>query len=230
MNVAAYARKSQGDDAGIEKQVNLAREFAAEKGWTVSAVYTDDGVSGGKLSRPGLDKMLAAMETKPRPFDVIVTMSGDRLSRGKIHETLGLMDRITRAGVQVWSYISKSQDAFLTPEDQLVHGVKGYGYMKFRLDISDKTKSDKANRKAHGWATGPAPYGLRVVHVGPPTQKRDYHHSEFVVDPEAGRRCHSAIHAGRRRLRRAPHRAGSPRVRTERRELVFDRSQEGPRP
>src|SRR5262249_12790704 len=52
MIAAIYARKStsQSDVADVEKsvtrQITLAKQFAAERGWTVIEEYVDDGISG----------------------------------------------------------------------------------------------------------------------------------------------------------------------------------------
>jgi Resolvase, N terminal domain len=63
MRVALYVRVStdrQQQAQTIEQQVTQLRAYvAAHNGWTVAAehVFRDDGYSGAKLDRPGLDAM-----------------------------------------------------------------------------------------------------------------------------------------------------------------------------
>src|SRR5207244_4044754 len=82
-----YARKSteqnvEADAKSVARQVQRAREFAKARGWTFDEqhIYSDDAVSGATLSRPGLNKMLAALTPKA-PFDMLIVMASSRLSR-----------------------------------------------------------------------------------------------------------------------------------------------------
>ena len=60
MIAANYARKSTeqhgvADEAkSVARQIALAREFAARRGWTIpdAHVYVDDGVSGAEFELP----------------------------------------------------------------------------------------------------------------------------------------------------------------------------------
>ena len=62
MRVAAYARVSttrQAQAQGIEQQLDRLRAAAAECGWELDDqhVYRDDGYSGARIGRPGLDRL-----------------------------------------------------------------------------------------------------------------------------------------------------------------------------
>ena len=62
MRVAAYARVSttrQAQAQGIEQQLDRLRAAAAERGWELDDqhVYRDDGYSGARIGRPGLDRL-----------------------------------------------------------------------------------------------------------------------------------------------------------------------------
>lgn len=114
MIAAVYARKSNeqraSEDAkSVARQVQLAKEFCKRKGWTVDerCVFKDDAVSGAKESRPGLDRLVAALSPKPR-FNVLVVMEQSRLARfDEPIDALILMRRIEKAGVEIWSYRDK---------------------------------------------------------------------------------------------------------------------------
>jgi DNA invertase Pin-like site-specific DNA recombinase len=43
-------------------------EYAARRGWEVTAEYVDLGVSGSRESRPELNRMLASVHTDPAQF------------------------------------------------------------------------------------------------------------------------------------------------------------------
>ena len=57
--VALYARVStlHGQDVGL--QLEELRQVAGQCGWDLVEEYVDEGVSGAKASRPGLDRLLA---------------------------------------------------------------------------------------------------------------------------------------------------------------------------
>src|SRR3989454_12077144 len=82
---AIYARKSTeqnvSDDAkSVTRQIELARAFAAEKGWQVIEEYVDDGVSGAaSLKLVNRARMLAAAADEK--FSVLIVRDLDRLSR-----------------------------------------------------------------------------------------------------------------------------------------------------
>ena len=62
MRVAVYARVSttrQAQAQGIEQQLDRLRAAVAERGWELDGqhVYRDDGFSGARFGRPGLDRL-----------------------------------------------------------------------------------------------------------------------------------------------------------------------------
>src|SRR5262245_56772941 len=114
MKAAIYSRKSTDDAVSAERQVEIARDFIASKGWTVAAEYVDNAVSGASFDRPGLNALLKAISTKPRPFSVLVVMDASRLGREQA-ETLALQARITKAGVRIFHYQDGSELLLNTP-------------------------------------------------------------------------------------------------------------------
>src|SRR5687768_15772448 len=100
MRVAVYARVSttrQAQAQTIEQQLDRLHEAIAARGWTVSAehVYRDDGSSGARLSRPGLDRLRdhAALAE----LDVVLITAPDRLARNYVHQVL-LIDELAQHG------------------------------------------------------------------------------------------------------------------------------------
>ena len=109
LRAAVYARKSTeqnvADDAkSVTRQVELARAFAVERGWTVddAHVYTDNGVSGVMATKLiARARMLAAAAEEQ--FSILVVRDLDRLSRDD-EEFPGLIRTLREAGVAVWCY------------------------------------------------------------------------------------------------------------------------------
>lgn len=79
--VALYARVSVDRNQTVENQLRELQEVALRLGWTVVAVYTDEGISGakGRDQRPGFDALLKGVARKE--FDLIASWSVDRLGR-----------------------------------------------------------------------------------------------------------------------------------------------------
>jgi DNA invertase Pin-like site-specific DNA recombinase len=95
--VALYARVStlhQGQDTGL--QLDELRQVSAQRGWAIVAEYVDEGVSGAKVSRPQLDKMLA--DAQAGRFDLLAVWKLDRLGRSLQH-LLQILDQLACAGV-----------------------------------------------------------------------------------------------------------------------------------
>jgi len=62
MRTAVYARVStprQGREQTIESQLDTLKSWANENGYELDSedVYTDEGYSGSRLDRPGLDAL-----------------------------------------------------------------------------------------------------------------------------------------------------------------------------
>ena len=62
MKVALYIRVStlrQQQSQTIEQQLERLQNYVTEQGWELAAehIFRDDGYSGAKLSRPGLERL-----------------------------------------------------------------------------------------------------------------------------------------------------------------------------
>src|SRR5215208_3321937 len=90
MQVALYVRVStdrQQHAQTIEQQVAQLQSYvAAREGWTVAAehIFRDDGHSGAKLDRPGLDALRD--HAARAAFDVVLVAAPDRLARNLVHQ------------------------------------------------------------------------------------------------------------------------------------------------
>ena len=101
MRVAIYARVSSEAQAArgtIGSQLEVLVSRTASEGHEVVATYTDDGYSGARLDRPGLDAMRDAAEGGA--FDAVWCLSPDRLARSFPYQVL-IIDELSRLGVPV---------------------------------------------------------------------------------------------------------------------------------
>jgi site-specific DNA recombinase len=145
MRAAIYARVStrgQAQAQTIDQQVTRLREYIQQKGWVLEAaqVYLDDGYSGAKLARPGLDAMRdhAAFAE----FDIVVMTSPDRLARHYLHQML-VMEELTQRQVQV-DFLERSMSD--DPNDRLLLQIRGAVAEYERALITDRTRRGRLQK------------------------------------------------------------------------------------
>lgn len=153
--VCIYARYSSDlqRDASIEDQIRLCSEKASKEGWDVGNCYTDAGISGASLMRPGIQSLLqAAMNGE---FDILLAEALDRLSRDQ-EDIAGIFKRMEFAGVKI---ITLSEGEIST----LHIGLKGTMNAMFLKDLADKTRRGLRGKVEKGKSGGGLAYGYRVV-------------------------------------------------------------------
>jgi site-specific DNA recombinase len=164
MRAALYVRVStdrQQQAQTIEQQVTQLRAYvAARDGWTVAAehVFRDDGYSGAKLSRPGLDALRD--HAARAAFDVVVVCAPDRLARNFTHQMV-VLEELERRGVRVVFCDRPFSD---DPHEQLVTQIRGAVAEYERTLIADRMRRGRLARLRSGqllpWTR--APYGYRL--------------------------------------------------------------------
>ena len=89
--------KQSEDGTGLDSQEVRCREYATRKGYRVLSVFSDKGVSGGKLDRPQMREMLAFLLDRPEDSIVVIVDDLNRFSRDvEVHWQLKRM--IKKAG------------------------------------------------------------------------------------------------------------------------------------
>ena len=163
MRVAAYARVSttrQAQAQGIEQQLDRLRSAAAERGWDLEDqhVYRDDGYSGARIGRPGLDRLRdhAALAE----LDLVLVTAPDRLARNYVHQVL-LIDELAGRGCQV-EFLDRPMSA--DPHDQLLLQIRGAVAEYERTLIAERMRRGRQAKLRAGtllpWTT--APFGYRL--------------------------------------------------------------------
>src|SRR6266581_3322320 len=101
MTIAIYARvssESQEARGTIGSQLEVLRQKMSELGQQVVHEYTDDGYSGARLDRPGLDALRDAAEAGL--FKQVWCLTPDRLARSYAYQIL-ITDELLRHGVAI---------------------------------------------------------------------------------------------------------------------------------
>jgi site-specific DNA recombinase len=166
MRVAAYVRVSterQQQAQTIQQQVELLRRYVhRQPEWVLAEehIFRDDGHSGARLQRPGLDALRDQIARAA--FDVVVITAPDRLARHFMHQMV-VLEEWERAGVQV-VFIDRppSHD----PHEQLVTQIRGAVAEYERTLIADRMRRGRLAKLKAGqllpW-TSQVPYGYRVA-------------------------------------------------------------------
>src|SRR3989441_7274479 len=179
MEVALYARVStprQQQQQTIEHQLRRLRDdVATQSEWHVADehIYRDDGYSGAKLNRPGLDRLRdrAAMAA----FECVLITAPDRLARNYVHQML-LVDELTQRGCRVEFVERPMSDA---PHDQLLLQIRSAVAEYERTLIAERMRRGRQAKWRRGqllpWTR--APYGYLLD----PDRPRDA--SRVQLDP-----------------------------------------------
>ena len=152
---AIYARYSSDKqrEASIEDQIRLCEERAARESWKITQRYTDHGISGTSLLRPGIQALMR--DAQDGRFDVVLTESLDRISRDQ-EDIAGLYKRLRFAGVRMVT-LSEGDIA------ELHIGFKGTMGALYLKDLADKPRRGLRGRVEAGKSGGGNSYGYDVV-------------------------------------------------------------------
>jgi DNA invertase Pin-like site-specific DNA recombinase len=97
---ALYLRVSTVDQHP-ETQLYDLRHLAEQRGLEIVEEYRDHGISGARVRRPGLDRMLG--DAARHRFDVVMIWSCDRLARSVRH-FLEVLDELNRLNIEFLSF------------------------------------------------------------------------------------------------------------------------------
>jgi site-specific DNA recombinase len=163
MKVALYARVSterQAERGTIGSQLVVLREQVSADGHEVVGEYLDDGHSGARLDRPGLDTLRDAAEAGL--FEAVWCLSPDRLARAYAYQVL-VLDELARFGIKV--HFTDAPDlATDDPQAVLLTQVQGVIAEYEKAKIAERYRRGKLFRARAGEiTTWKAPYGYRRI-------------------------------------------------------------------
>jgi site-specific DNA recombinase len=167
MKAAIYARVSterQAERGTIGSQVEALRADVTAAGDELAGEYCDDGCSGARLDRPGLDALRDAAEAGL--FEVVYCLSADRLARAYAYQVL-ILDELARFGVSVRFTDAPGLDKH-DPQARLLTQVQGVIAEYERAKIGERYRRGKLFRSRAGEVISwKAPYGYHRVARGP---------------------------------------------------------------
>jgi len=162
MKVALYARvSSEAQEARgtIGSQLEVLRARVAAEGHELVAEFCDDGYSGARLNRPGLDALRDQAEAGA--FDAVWCLSPDRLARAYAYQVL-VLDELEQFGVRVLFSDAPAIDD--DPQARLLTQVQGVIAEYERCKIAERNRRGRLFRARAGeMVTWKAPYGYRRV-------------------------------------------------------------------
>jgi site-specific DNA recombinase len=176
-----YARVSterQAERGTIGSQLAVLREHIAAAGDELVGEYVDDGHSGARLDRPGLDALRDAAEAGL--IERVWCLSPDRLARAYAYQVL-VLDELARFGVAV-AFTDSPGLAADDPQATLLTQVQGVIAEYEKAKIAERYRRGKLFRARAGEiVTWKAPYGYRRIPRSAATGQA--HHE--VYEPEA---------------------------------------------
>ena len=147
---AIYLRVSTGEQT-VENQRRELEAAAAQRGWFVTAIYTDQGISGakGREQRPGLDRMLK--DATRGKFDVVMCWAVDRMGRslGELVETLQELH-----GAKVDLFLHQQAVDTTTPAGRAMFGMAAVFAEFERSMIQSRVNAGLARARAAGIKLG----------------------------------------------------------------------------
>ncbi len=181
MRAAIYVRVStlrQVQSQSIEQQIERLCTHVSTQSWVLEPehIYRDEGYSGAKLNRPGLDSLRdrAALAE----FDVVLISTPDRLARNYVHQVL-VIEELERRGIQVEFLERPMSD---DPHDRLLLQIRGAVAEYERTLIADRMRRGRLRTYQAGqllpWSRPPYGYQVDPEHPRDPDGAR-------LAEPEA---------------------------------------------
>jgi site-specific DNA recombinase len=159
MRVALYARVSterQEKERTVGSQLDALQARAVTEAWAVEMTCTDEGYSGARLDRPGLDRVRDAAAAGL--IDAVVSLCPDRLARNYVHQMI-VLDELARFGV---SLVFLDGGPAEGPQGRLMAQIQAAVAEFERVKIAERNRRGKLWRARQGSVvSGQVPFGYR---------------------------------------------------------------------
>jgi DNA invertase Pin-like site-specific DNA recombinase len=152
---AIYVRVSRAETQKVDAQEHELREFADRRGWSVYKVYSDEGVSGAKETRPALNQLMS--DCRRRQIDVVAVWKFDRFARN-VKQLVTSLDEFHSLGIDFCSL--REQIDTTTPMGKLVFQILGAVAELERSLIRERTVAGLNEARRKGKRLGRPPVKL----------------------------------------------------------------------
>ena len=150
MRAALYLRVWT-DDQTTHTQYSQLWAAAARAGWTITATFEDQGISGtkGRDQRPGFDQLHRAITR--REVDVVMAWSVDRLGRS-LQDLIGFLGELRAVGCNL--YLHQQGVDTTTPAGRALFQMLGVFAEFERAIIVERVRAGISRAKAQGTHCG----------------------------------------------------------------------------
>ena len=150
MRCAIYTRVSTNDQL-TDNQSDILREYAINKGYTITREYSDKGISGakGRDKRPQFDELIK--DATRKKFDIVLAFSVCRLGRSLTH-LVSFLNEINSVGCNL--YIHQSGLDTSTPTGKMMFQMVGIFSEFERSIITSRVKAGMERYKKNGGKLG----------------------------------------------------------------------------
>lgn len=161
MKVVAYARVSTNNHhQDPEVQLRDIRKHCEMKGWELTEVYVDKGISGTKSSRPELNRLMA--DASAKKFDAVIVWKFDRFARSTSH-LLKSLETFRSLGIEFVS-LNEAVDTSTSVGKLVFTILAGVAEMEREVTV-ERIKAGLRNAKAKGRQPGPKRYDVDIEAV-----------------------------------------------------------------
>lgn len=159
-----YTRVSTAEQANegysIDEQERMCKAAIESKGWQYVTTYSDPGVTGRTMDRPGLQSMICAIEANE--INAVVIYKLDRLSR-KQRDTMTIIEDIILKNDVALVSLNETLDTS-TPWGRAMIGILSSFNQMESENIQMRTAMGRqAKVEKGGYAGGKPPIGYRVI-------------------------------------------------------------------
>ena len=159
-----YTRVSTAEQANegysIEEQERMCKAGIESKGWMYVGTYSDPGISGRTMNRPGLQEMLKAIDR--HEVNAVVIYKLDRLSR-KQKDTMTIIEDIFLKNDIALVSLNETLDT-TTPWGRAMIGILSSFNQMESENIQVRTEMGRMAKVGEGgYAGGKPPIGYKAV-------------------------------------------------------------------
>ncbi len=147
----------------LEEQATRCRAAITAQGWEYIATFSDPGISGKTMDRPGLLAMFRKIDAGE--IDAVVVLKLDRLSRSQ-KDTLTIIEDVFIAKNITFLSVTETLDTS-TPWGRAMIGIlASFGQLERENIVQRTTMGRNAKAAQGGYAGGKPPLGYKATDEG----------------------------------------------------------------